>query len=302
MTDTDNSPDVAEPVAEAPADATENETVAKVDAEFEDGEHREQGHLEAEEGAETEGAEAEPEFVTVEYEGQEYDLPPALKDALLRQADYTRKTQEVAEQRKEFAAQQEAFNQQSELAQSAQKEMVQIASIDQAIANFENINWQAWISEDPVEAMKADRQYRTLQEQRSQAETRLQEAQKQHSEAQQESLAKARQQCAEEVSKRISDWSPELDVKLSQYAEAQGISRDMQARITDPGHVVILDKARRFDELMAKQKHSAKPKPKPVKPAAKVKGKQAAVKDPESMSTEEWVRWREKQIAKKQAI
>ena len=43
-----------------------------------------------------------PEVETVEYEGQEYNIPPELKDAIMRQSDYTTKTQEVAEQRKDL--------------------------------------------------------------------------------------------------------------------------------------------------------------------------------------------------------
>src|SRR5947199_238059 len=41
-----------------------------------------------------------PEEAEVEYGGKTYTLPAELKDALLRQADYTRKTQEVAQGRK----------------------------------------------------------------------------------------------------------------------------------------------------------------------------------------------------------
>jgi hypothetical protein len=41
----------------------------------------------------------------VDYEGEKYKLPKKLKDALLRQQDYTQKTQQVAEQRRAIEAQ-----------------------------------------------------------------------------------------------------------------------------------------------------------------------------------------------------
>ena len=46
----------------------------------------------------------EPDEVEVDYNGKSYCLPPELKDALLRQADYTRKTQELAEGRRALEA------------------------------------------------------------------------------------------------------------------------------------------------------------------------------------------------------
>ena len=54
---------------------------------------------------EVEGDEA-PEFVDVEYDGQLYSVPPILKDALMRNSDYTQKTQDVASQRKDLETQQ----------------------------------------------------------------------------------------------------------------------------------------------------------------------------------------------------
>ena len=50
-----------------------------------------------------EDSEEQPEAVEdlqiVEFEGKEYNIPPELKDAIMRQSDYTTKTQEIAEQR-----------------------------------------------------------------------------------------------------------------------------------------------------------------------------------------------------------
>jgi hypothetical protein len=54
-----------------------------------------------------------PDEVEVEYEGKTYCLPPELRDALLRQADYTRKTQEVAQARKALEAEKAAHDKKS---------------------------------------------------------------------------------------------------------------------------------------------------------------------------------------------
>ena len=48
--------------------------------------------------------EVEEEAEEVDFEGKKYLVAKELKDALLRQSDYTRKTQEVAETRKQIEA------------------------------------------------------------------------------------------------------------------------------------------------------------------------------------------------------
>ena len=50
------------------------------------------------------GDDSTPEELEVEFEGKTYKVSPEIKDALLRQADYTKKTMEVAEQRKAYEA------------------------------------------------------------------------------------------------------------------------------------------------------------------------------------------------------
>ena len=77
------SVDLAEEVIE--------ETVADADAEAEDAE-----------------ADDRADWSEIEVDGQVWLAPPALKSAFLRQADYTRKTQELAERRREAQAEHEA--------------------------------------------------------------------------------------------------------------------------------------------------------------------------------------------------
>lgn len=44
----------------------------------------------------------EPEFADIEYAGAKYQIPVALKEAFMKNDDYTRKTQDLAEQRKTY--------------------------------------------------------------------------------------------------------------------------------------------------------------------------------------------------------
>ena len=61
------------------------------------------------ESPQPEEMEPPPELEEVEHEGKKYQIPKPLKGALLMQADYTRKTQEVAEQRRAVEEQQRQY-------------------------------------------------------------------------------------------------------------------------------------------------------------------------------------------------
>lgn len=279
----------------------EDSAVEEVEAEAVEAEETEAEQVEEEttEGEEDQAEESEVSLIDVEYEGQQYQVPPELKDALMRERDYTKKTTELSEVRQTFESEKRAFQELQNASAEHFGMAAEIAAIDRQLGQFSQVDWNAIYDSDPVEAMKLDRQYRGLAEARQQAETRLNQAKQQAFTVQQQQLAKAREQCRQTVAKEIPGWSPELDMKLSEYAESNGYSKEKQARITNPNDVKILHKAMLYDQLQ--EKRAAKPAPKPVKPASKVKGKQPAAKDPEKMGTEEWVRWREAQLAKKSA-
>src|SRR5688572_14468037 len=76
------------------------------------------------EGAEPE-APAEPvdELDEIEFDGERYKIPKKLKNGFLMQSDYTRKTQEVAEERKAIAAAKEAAKQEAEASRAHAREI-----------------------------------------------------------------------------------------------------------------------------------------------------------------------------------
>ncbi len=108
--------------------------------------------------AEPEGeAEAnDEEIVTIEVDGKPIELTKAqLAEAYksgLRQADYTKKTTEVSEQRK--AAEAEIQKAQHERASYAQRLQQQEAVLSAALQEQQNINWEQLLESDPVEFMR----------------------------------------------------------------------------------------------------------------------------------------------------
>lgn len=229
------------------------------------------------EATEQEAAPAEEE-AEIEINGEKYVVPKELKDAFLRQQDYTRKTQEVAEQRKAVEAAKEEVVRQQQIAQfQAQVQQVnlqhltKLQQIDSTLKQFENVDWNNAIDSDPVQAMKLQQQYQSLQAQRNQVLQQYaqanQQAQQYFEQAKQEHLTKA----AEEVKKAIPSWSAETQVQLREFGKSIGFSDAELGAVTDPRAVVLLHKAMQFDQLMKAQPAVNKKvanAPKAIKPGA----------------------------------
>jgi len=81
----------------------------------------------------------------IEIDGEVYLTPPALRSAFLRQADYTRKTQELAEQRRRMEAEREAAG--AHVAARARLHL-----LDEQARALEGLDWPALEAADPERA------------------------------------------------------------------------------------------------------------------------------------------------------
>lgn len=254
------------------------------------------------EGVELDSDESEqedPDSEDVEFEGKQYKLPKTLKEALLRQADYTKKTQEVAETRRALEHQAQEFQQRVQIQQQTLQDHAHLMTIDSQLQQLEQLDWNRAIDEDPVQAMKLQQQYNSLKGMREQVTTRINQIAQQQFVQQQQSTAKLIESGSQQLAKEIAGWSPELAKSLKSYGvEKGGFSAEEMSSVLDPRQVKVLHKAYLYDQLMSKQQ--AKPKTEPAKPVTTIKAQKAqAAKDPDKMSTAEWVKWREAQIRKK---
>ena len=215
---------------------------------------------------------SEPRTYTVKIDGKDTEVT---EDELLsgysRQADYTRKSQVLAEQRKKkdeelAATQQERQQYQSQLEQFN-------LQADSKLEEFKSVDWVKLKEEDPMEyALKRD-QYRELQEnKRLVAEEQQNLAQKQQAEMQtkwNEELA--RQQ--EVMAQRLPEWNdPEKGPKLKQiiksFAMKKGFTEQEVDSLIDARSVDVLHKAMLYENLLEAKINQKKAKvvPKVQKP------------------------------------
>ncbi len=236
----------------------------------------------------------------LELDGQVHTLPGALKGAFLRQADYTRKTQELAEHRRAAEAERRALTEQRRTMGQESQDRITLAALDHQLEDFEGVDWEAYAAEDPQSAQALWGRYQHL----AQARERLAYAVSHHeSRRSLEAAREAAEQMAETgrtLQREIDGWSPEIANKLVEYAQAFGVTLEELSQMADPRLWKVLHKAYQADQAtqadgVAKSAAQAQA----VRPAVLVSGAAAGgggVRD--ELATKEWMARRNAQMTK----
>lgn len=214
-----------------------------------------------------EGQEQAPEFEEVEYEGERFQVPPKLKKGLMLNQDYTKKTQEVAEQRKAVEISQQQFKlqqQQQQFLDSVQSEVDQIKLIDRYLD--QPVDWRNMGTE---ELQKLQMEQMELTKQRNKLHAELSRKEAEHMASLQGQQEELRRQSREILSRKIPGWNAEVEKDVKEWAISQGFTSEEVSAILNPVHAETLYKARQYDKLVAnktaaqQQASSAMPMAKP---------------------------------------
>lgn len=213
-----------------------------------------------------EEASADPDAtVTIEVDGKSVEVKKSeLADYYkngLRQADYTKKTMEVAEQRK--AAEAEAAKAREERQKYAQGLNQAQALLTAQLQEQSQIDWQKLLDTDPVEYLKQERIFRERQAQLQQVAVEQQQltARQQAEHAQQmRSFLDTQQQ---ELLAKLPEWKDESKAtadkaRIKDYLKTQGFDDDALNRISDHRAVLMARKAMLYDQMMDKAQAAAK--------------------------------------------
>lgn len=246
------------------------------------------------EGEETEEESGEPETAEVELNGEKYKVPAALKDAFLMQADYTRKTQEVAETRKiaeaKLAEAESVFNVSNEVLEAR----AALLNVSNGLNQFQNVDWAKLETEDPIGAMSAWRQYQQLEKARGEITGFLNEEQSKRAATAEQETANRLRETAEFARTKIPGWSPEVDAKVTAFAEAElGFTRDTLKSAYSPSVYKALHLAWLGHQSLQKQNAQPKAPAAPTKPLGKVTPRANPVAGlDDRLSMDEWIKQR----------
>ena len=199
-------------------------------------------------------AETQPEDdEEVEYEGKTYKVPKELKGALMKNADYTQKTQEVAEQRKSVEERVELLNQRESLMSATFNKAVELRDIQNKLSQYEQIDWQNLVDADPVQATKLNLAYQQLQREAQQKYGELQQAQ---SQAQNLSEQTRQKFLAEEQTKlkaRLPNFDMKVAEKIKSVGKEYGLTDNELNSVVDSRYVHILHDAMKWRSLQVEK-------------------------------------------------
>jgi len=266
--------DVKPPELQEEEEQTPLEAEAEATEEVESEEATEEPDEEVEE--EEQSQDEVPAILKLKVNGEDVEKPLDEVVALAQQGlDYTQKTQQVAEQRKELEAyaqqiqmQEQAFQEQMQLNNVLIEDVAKITSLDQQLNQYANVNWQQLSDNDFVEAQKLFFTYNQLQQERSQLvsqfEAKKQQVVQKQTQLMSEKIAKGK----EILAKEIPNWSPETNQALLSTGKDYGFSDAELNSIVDPRHVKVLHDAMQWRKLqqnstVKKKVSSAKPVVKP---------------------------------------
>ncbi len=223
---------------------------------------------EEEESPEEEETEEEvdtPDVYTVKINGEDHEVT---EDELIkgysRQADYTKKTQELSQYRQQLD--QAAQFYQTEVAATQEARQQYISSLAQGVQlslsslqEFENIDWERLKAEDKEEYLTKRDDFREAQNKVQQLQqTHAQESERQQAEQQQQFQNWAQTEHQKLVS-ILPDWGDPVKQKaiageLREFAFSKGFAEEELAQLFDHRSILILMQAKAWEDDQKKVK------------------------------------------------
>jgi hypothetical protein len=203
---------------------------------------------------EDEGEPEQADTFTVKINGENVEVSlDELQNGYSRQADYTKKSQTLAEERKAFQQDRDAVllerTQYSQLLGALQQ---QLTAFDEPAPDFDRL-----YDEDPIEASRLERQYRQRTEQRAQKmqaiaieQQRVNDANAQEQEQQMRGLITHEAARLPDV---IPEWKDDKVAarerqELKSYLLDSGVAEEELGALVRASHIAVLRKAMLFDK------------------------------------------------------
>lgn len=226
---------------------------------------------EGEEGAQ----EQELETVEIDWDdGQKYVIPKALEAGLLKNKDYTTKTQEVSARKKALEAKEAEIEERLKVTESELDDRASLRSIDKQLEAYAKLTPEDWAyheAQDPARAQQAFRHYQMLKDQKSEVSARLDTYGKERSGKAEQELATRIQETLAHAQKSIPGFSKDTIPQLVDFAQKLGVPEEAITRNWSPVFMDMLHLAR--IGKMTVDKQSAPIPRTPIQPLTKVNGK-----------------------------
>jgi len=252
-------------------DTEEAEEVEEEAPEEEEGQAEEETEEEVEEEEETEIVAEEDLKYTIKVDGEELEVGiEELKNGYQRQADYTRKSQALAQQRKETEQiQSERMRLEQERQMYANGLQMLQEQQSAKLKDFDSVDWEALKAEDPYQYMIKKDEYRDAQERITNLVQEQQAVQQEQAQQAQQARAHFVQQEYSRLVAALPEWNDSkstIKKDVQDYAISAGFLPQEVNQLADHRSILVIKKAMEYDKLTQK----VAPKKKAVKKVPKV--------------------------------
>jgi hypothetical protein len=247
LDDIDTQPeqdDADDEALEVQGEAEDETETVEAEAETDDDEEQDAGEQEPE----------EPRY-TVKVDGEEVEVSlDELRSGYSRQTDYTRKTQELARQRKEIEQEVQAAR---EAREWYQKQLAELQSMPQEQEPTKE-QWDALERNDPVEWVRQKELARERRERKQQVISEQQRILQQQQQEQAQLLQQTLIENQKKLLETIPEWTnPEVASKertaIKRYAQDVGFAEEELGQVYDHRLVHVLRDAMRYRQMMTKK-------------------------------------------------
>ncbi len=243
---------LAEPLEDAGEEVESEEEVEDLDSDEDD-------EYEPDENIEAEGDDV-ADVYTVKIDGTDTDVTlDELLAGYSRHSDYTRKTQQLSEDRKQLEEYASRYEQ--EMANTIQVREQYVREIGQyvqqglhGLQQFANVDWARLKDEDPIEYVTKRDEFREARDRIQAMEGQKKQAEMLNQQQTQAIHAQQLQQEGERLAEVVPEWAdekkrPELAGQIREFAQSVGFSAEEVDAVVDHRAISVLLKAAKYDAL-----------------------------------------------------
>jgi len=260
----------AQPTEEEESQPVEEDESFEEESEEESEEEVEESEEESEE---TEGEEEE-ELYAVTVNGEEVAVSlDELLSGYSRQSDYTRKTQEIASDRKDIESLQQKYNSEMSTIQQERQHYMEalqgiITNSAEGLTKYSDVDWENLKETDPIEFVTKREELRQSQEKVQALQREQYQTQQRHEYEAQKMRANIVQEEYGKLVEKLPEWGEEdkqktIASEIRSYASTQGFTEEELNSLVDHRSLLVLMKAQKYDQLQKSNVKSKKLKNKP---------------------------------------
>jgi hypothetical protein len=211
----------------------------------------------------------ESDLAELEWDGAKYQVPAKLKDAFMKNEDYTRKTQELSQQRASLDQVRTLAEQrqiEAAFGNSIEKELQDLHVIDAYLAQAGQVDWTS-MSTDQILRHKIELD--NIKERRVNIQQTIAEKREKFKAEVDTKITELRAKSREIASKAISGFSDKTEAEVRTFAAKSGLAEaEINNVLLDPRSYQIMWKAMQFENVQASTGKAASAVDKVLRPGA----------------------------------